>query len=283
MALLLVATWGCGDGIGRPIVGDGIVAPGAGVGGTTGGSGSGGVMSAGGAGLGGTGAGQTGMSGTGASGAGSGGAFAGGSGSGGMSGSEPRGSGGRERPPPGGGLAPSFEGGYGGLGGEPWMGPPPPGGVPPTPECMPVADWDPAAEGAEWALVECLNLARRFGESCDGAPKGPPIPPVFVRPELTCAARLHSRDMSQKNYFDHVNREGVGPEDRMRQAGAHFRSAGETIGGNPVPVDVAYPCDVLFAIVGAGGSECANLVDSSFDSVGIGVYGGLVTLDFTRF
>jgi uncharacterized protein YkwD len=90
--------------------------------------------------------------------------------------------------------------------------------------------------------------------------------------------------MAEKNYFEHVNQQQVGPEDRMRQAGAEFRFAGETIGRFPPPMPDAPPpppYDVLAAIFAAGGRECENLVDSGFDSVGIGVYQEMVTLDFT--
>jgi hypothetical protein len=39
--------------------------------------------------------------------------------------------------------------------------------------------------------------------------------------------------------------------------------------------------DPILAIFDVGGSRCENLMDASFDSVGIGVYREFVTLDFT--
>jgi hypothetical protein len=41
------------------------------------------------------------------------------------------------------------------------------------------------------------------------------------------------------------------------------------------------PYDPILAIFAAGGSRCDNLIDPSFDSVGIGAYRDFVTLDFT--
>lgn len=155
------------------------------------------------------------------------------------------------------------------------------------PECLGMEDWDPEADATERALYDFLNFTRTTGYGCPPTPgqpgtQGSPVPSVMFRFELRCAARLHSRDMSENGYFDHINLEGVGPEDRMRAAGAHFRSAGESIAFNvPPPGQPPSPYDALAFITTMGGSECENLMDSDFDSVGIGVFGDLVTLDFT--
>ncbi len=158
--------------------------------------------------------------------------------------------------------------------------------MPPPPECIDAfATWDPAAEDAEWELFDFLNFARQSGFACANSPgmpppPGAPMPPIQMRPELACAARLHSRDMVEKGYFDHF--EGSdGPEARMRQAGyTTFRVASETIGGDPFFPGSTVTYDSLAAVFAGGGSECENLVDSRFDVVGIGVYGGVFTLDF---
>lgn len=195
-------------------------------------------------------------------------------------------------------MKPPWEEGAGGRGGEPsgqagWMNIPPGDLIPSTPHCESVSSWDSRAEVAEWMIYDFLNVARTYGSAMCGSsgpsePTGslsmPVLPPVIMRPELRCAARLHSRDMAENDYFQHVNLEQVGPEDRMRQAGAEFSLAGETLGRFPPPMPDApppHPFDVLVAIFAAGGPECENLLDRDFDSVGIGVYEDRVTLDFT--
>jgi hypothetical protein len=274
VVLLGAVTWGCTDGVGHPIVGDGIVAARAGAEGVSG-AGAGGVSaSAGLAGSGGVPSGSGGMAG----------AFGGG----------PAGSGGRdrERPPPdGNGLRPPFEEGTGGLAGGPsgeagWMGMPPPGGTPDPVHCATVSSWDELADRAEYELFSALNVTRARGFVCGAPPGTPPDPgrtvlPLGFNPALRCAARLHSRDMSENGYLAHTNAQGVGPEDRMRDAGAVFRIAGETIAQTVAPPGGPMnPYDVLPMLLSTGGSECENLMDPNFAWVGIGVYRDRITLDF---
>jgi uncharacterized protein YkwD len=165
------------------------------------------------------------------------------------------------------------------------MNQPPPGGIPDPEECAEVSNWDPDADDAERELFRALNFARTQGIACGAMPgmemSRDSVAPVAFSPALRCAARLHSRDMSERNYFGHVTPEQMGPEDRMRQAGAVFRAASETIARSSLPPDE--PVDhfaVLMELFSTGGSECENLRDDRFDWVGIGVYRGLITLDF---
>jgi hypothetical protein len=259
-------TCGCSDGIGNPILGEGLSA--AGAGGTSGVAGTAGVSVSGGAG------------------AGSGGVASGGAGGAGApsAGTAGLGGGGRERPPPPGtGATPPWEEGFGGAGGDRMNLPP--GGAPDPEECADVTSWEPEDDDAERELFGALNFARTRGEAC-GAPPGtePPLdpaPPLAFNPALRCAARLHSRDMSQRAYFSHVTPEQMGPEDRMRQAGAVFRAASETIARSSAPPDQPVdPLAVLVDLFSAGGGECENLRDARFAWVGIGVYRGMITLDF---
>jgi uncharacterized protein YkwD len=279
VVLALAITWGCGDGVGNPILGDGLVA--AGTGGSTAGAG------AGGAGSGGTLA----SAGDAGSGSGAGGAPVAGASGGGTAGAAGRD---RERPPPdGGGLKPPWEEGIGGTGGEPsgqagWMNMPPPGGAPDPEECASASSsgWDPIADASEREFFDALNNTRLAGMRCGvppgPPPQGPPVSPVAFNPALRCSARLHSRDMSDNGYFDDVNLQGVGPEDRMRQAGAMFRTGAETIARSyQPPGEIINPYEVFTGILTEGGSQCDNLMDARFVWVGIGVYRDFITLDFS--
>ena len=156
-----------------------------------------------------------------------------------------------------------------------------PGAVPDSSVCEPVADWNPAADAEEQQLLQFLNFARESGFACD-ADQALPAAPLEVSPELRCAARLHSRDMSERAFFDHVNPDGVGPEERMRQAGATFRIASESI----ARVDAqGGPNDgarwQLSRLLMNRGADCKNVADPGFDQVGVGIFDGLLTLVFT--
>ncbi|MDX9910426.1 MAG: CAP domain-containing protein [Phycisphaerales bacterium] len=55
-----------------------------------------------------------------------------------------------------------------------------------------------------------------------------PSEPLAMNAELTLAARLHSLDMAERDFFDHTNPDGLSPTDRARAQGYTF-SAGENI------------------------------------------------------
>jgi uncharacterized protein YkwD len=250
---LVAAALGCGDGIGRPIVSAGVsAAAGAGTAGS-------GVLSGGNGGMAGSATALAGMPG------------------------HVSGAGGMPFPPSGAGEAgrlerPSW---------EDWPddreGPDrnDPDGMPAVPEgtyCEPVADWDEADADAERGLFQALNFAREGGFVACGEGDSADVRPLAMRPELRCAARLHSLDMSVTELFDHVIG-GVGPEERMRQAGYTFRVAAESIARDEAMVGGA-PYEVLTRLVAAEGADCKNILDPAFDSVGIGRYEDLWTLDF---
>lgn len=46
---------------------------------------------------------------------------------------------------------------------------------------------------------------------------------------LQAVARNHSEDMSEREYFDHTNPDGLEPEDRVRRAGLSCAEVGENI------------------------------------------------------
>ena len=88
---------------------------------------------------------------------------------------------------------------------------------------------------------------------------------------LTChtgvgqVARAHSQDMSDRNYFDHVNPEGEQPWDRLERGGVSgWSSVGENIA-------YGYPTaeEVQEGWMGSPGHR-ANILDGGFTHVGIG-------------
>jgi uncharacterized protein YkwD len=104
--------------------------------------------------------------------------------------------------------------------------PAPPAGRPPAPP-RPTGTTSPpgAASSAEAEVTRLVNI-QRANAGC-GA--------LRVDDRLTAAARAHSRDMVDRDYFGHTSPDGKGPGDRAAAAG-YPRWSGENIAaGYPTP------------------------------------------------
>ncbi len=90
--------------------------------------------------------------------------------------------------------------------------------------------------------LEAINRARanpsaeaaRLGiDLFEGVPAGKltsdPKPPLAMNARLLAAARSHSADMLENDFFDHYSLDGTSPFDRMKQQGYYYNSAGENI------------------------------------------------------
>ena len=65
------------------------------------------------------------------------------------------------------------------------------------------------------------------------------LPPLVYNEELTNAARLHSQDMGDNNYFSHTSQDGTAFNQRIVNAGYDYNNCGENIAaGYPTPEDV---------------------------------------------
>jgi len=93
-----------------------------------------------------------------------------------------------------------------------------------------------------------------------------PAGPVVTHPTLRASARGHSRDMAQRNYFDHTTPEGVEPSQRAAAAGYRSTFVGENIAaGQPTPASV------VAAWVKSPG-HCVNLMDPRYRFLGVGYF-----------
>jgi len=93
-------------------------------------------------------------------------------------------------------------------------------------------------------------------------------------PHLSAIALQHSRDMAQRDFFDHESPEGDGPADRYREFDRDARSSGENIALTYHRLD-ASPEEVGRSVVddwmdSPGHRE--NILRSRFDEEGIGVF-----------
>ena len=133
--------------------------------------------------------------------------------------------------------------------------------MPDIPYCAPVAGFTSTA--LEDEILAIVNQHRAAGASCGGQAQ-PPVGPLTMAPALRCAARVHTKDMFDRNYFDHTNPDGQLPWDRMVLAGYAWSSAGENIaGGN------ATAAATMGQWMNSAG-HCTNIMNGDFVDIGVG-------------
>jgi uncharacterized protein YkwD len=136
--------------------------------------------------------------------------------------------------------------------------------VPDNDYCNEVQTWDLLAAEKEEEILRLTNEKRAQGADCGSAGSFPKAEPLSMNPHLRCAARKHSLDMVNRNYFDHVNPDGEDPGARIKKAGLRGVSWGENIAAG-------FP--------GAGATieqwmesdgHCANVMRPEFRTLGVG-------------
>jgi hypothetical protein len=162
------------------------------------------------------------------------------------------------------------------------------GGAGNSPEpayCDAVASWPEDSAQDEETLFTLIGLLRQnvngplsgFAAGCIDAGIAS-APPLMMNRELRCAARLHSVDMYEGEYFDHETLDGVGPQARIELTGYSASVYGESIARGEIDVGLAGDSALFEDLLRP--PECENLFDSGFNQVGIGYHEGLWTLDF---
>ncbi|HLJ95581.1 MAG TPA: CAP domain-containing protein, partial [Gemmataceae bacterium] len=132
----------------------------------------------------------------------------------------------------------------------------------------------------EQAFLEQLNDARA-NPAAYGASIGldlssvAPAQPLAFDPRLIQSARLHSQDMNDRSYFAHITPDGIGPGQRMADAGLAAMNYGESIaGGYPGPSQALSALILDNGIPDLGHRRHLLAIDSAFQSqnvVGIGI------------
>lgn len=88
--------------------------------------------------------------------------------------------------------------------------------------------------------------------------------PFCVDSRLTRAAREHSRDMIERDYFSHYTKgKGWDPGKRLDREGYDWRTYGENIGSNSAP-------DRMFRAWMDSSGHRRNILDKGFREIGIG-------------
>lgn len=144
-----------------------------------------------------------------------------------------------------------------------------------TPTATPTLTPPPLPGGwpAGWAKLEAdvltlVNQARAKGQVC-GSTSYAPAGPLAPHGALQTSARGHSRDMADKNYFNHTAPDGKDPIDRMKAAG-WVDGPGSMTGENIAAGYVGANAVVEGWLKSPG--HCSNIMNPKFQYLGVGYY-----------
>jgi hypothetical protein len=133
--------------------------------------------------------------------------------------------------------------------------------------CADTAGWDLAWAEKEEEILRLVNERRAKGANCGGNSYAA-THPLTMNAALQCAARMHSLDMAERDFFAHETPEGENPGDRLRAAGFVGRGWGENIaGGNGT---AAATMEQWMNSTG----HCQNIMSPDFDYIGVGYVAG---------
>lgn len=135
--------------------------------------------------------------------------------------------------------------------------------------CEPAQDWPENRLELEGQVLELVNSVRGEGANCGSEGNFESTDPLTMEPALTCAARIHSKDMAERGYFSHDTPDGVSPWERMEQAGYPSNGArGENIAAG------SSSADGVMALWMSSDGHCSNIMNPNFTQIGIGYYDG---------
>lgn len=110
--------------------------------------------------------------------------------------------------------------------------------------------------------LQLVNDARLRGARCGDRSFGP-APPVTLSGTLADVALGHAADMAEHNYFEHEDRAGHSPADRVRAVGYSEKLVGENIAYGPTSAEEA----VKGWLDSPG--HCENIMDPRFVEMGL--------------
>jgi uncharacterized protein YkwD len=114
-----------------------------------------------------------------------------------------------------------------------------------------------------------VNQVRARGARCGERSFGP-APPVKLSEALAGVAFGHADDMARHNYFEHEDRTGRSPADRVRAVGYQEKLVGENIAYGPKSAD-----EVVQGWLDSPG-HCENIMNPRFAEMGIAYAAGHV-------
>jgi len=118
-------------------------------------------------------------------------------------------------------------------------------------------------------LVEETNRYRKMGARC-GNQYFSPVEPVVWNEQLAAAAQLHSNDMNENQFFEHIGTGGSTLVSRVEQTGYRYRNIGENIAMGETQTEVI----VVEGWMNSPG-HCRNIMNGSYTEMGVarsGIY-----------
>ncbi len=115
--------------------------------------------------------------------------------------------------------------------------------------------------------LQLVNDVRARGARCGERPFGP-APPVTLSGTLASVALGHAADMAEHNYFEHEDRAGHTPAERVRAVGYREKLVGENIAYGPQSAD-----EVVRGWLDSPG-HCENIMNPKFAEMGIAFAAG---------
>lgn len=145
----------------------------------------------------------------------------------------------------------------------------------PEGECEGLDGWTDDQRQVEEEVVHLVNEARARGANCGDQGVFPAAEPIVMEQVLRCAARRHSKDMVDRNYFDHVSPTGEDPFDRISTEGY----GGSMPQGENIAAGYTTAEDVVNGWLQSPG-HCSNIMEPGFRELGVGMYQNYWTQKF---
>ncbi len=140
--------------------------------------------------------------------------------------------------------------------------------VPDSEYCEGVREWSSTASEFEREVLSLVNAQRAQGGQCADL-SFDPSGELTMNAELRCAARVHSLDMVENDYFAHEDLDGGEPWDRAEDAGySNWTAVGENIA-----FGYTTPEEVMEGWMNSPG-HCENILDPEYHELGVGYVGG---------
>ncbi|HEY6454129.1 MAG TPA: CAP domain-containing protein [Steroidobacteraceae bacterium] len=111
-------------------------------------------------------------------------------------------------------------------------------------------------------VLQLVNAVRANGTRCGERAFGP-APPLHESATLDSVAYEHAADMARHDYFEHVDRTGHTPAQRVRATGYREKLVGENIAYGPTSAQ-----EVVAGWLHSTG-HCENIMDARFVEMGL--------------
>jgi uncharacterized protein YkwD len=141
--------------------------------------------------------------------------------------------------------------------------------------CDALPEFDAATAADEEEVLRLINEHRAAGAHCGEHGAYAATHPLTMEPRLRCAARAHTVDMAEREYFDHYSPEGDGPSERIAATGYTSGTWGENIARRS-------GAEAVVNAWMASDGHCRNIMNDSFQDIGVGNVDNLWTLKFAR-